>query len=243
MRGTWLLAKAEISRLRRNRRYLVMSVALPVVLYLLIGTKVKNSPTYGVSFAAYYMVGMATFGSFSGALMNNSVRISQERKEGWIRQLRLTPLPSAAYVVAKLIAAMAVTIPSVVIVMLLGRFVGNVRMPAASWATIAVIIILGSLLFAALAVAIGYRFQPDQVQPIATILYFVFIVLGGVFFPLSGTIQKIGQYTPAYEAVKISTDVISGASVSMSLVAGMVIWLAAFVGLAALSVRSMREVV
>lgn len=238
-----MLAKTEISRLRRNRRYLIMSVALPVVLYLLIGTKVKNSPVYGVNFAAYYMVAMATFGSFSGALMNNSVRISQERKEGWIRQLRLTPLPSAAYVVAKLIAAMAVTIPSVVIVMLLGRFTGNVHMSVASWVTISVIIVLGSLLFAALAVAIGYRFQPDQVQPIATILYFVFIVLGGVFFPLSGTIQKIGQYTPAYEAVKISTDVISGASVSMGLVAGMVIWLAAFVGLAAVSVRSMQEVV
>ncbi|MCL2580855.1 MAG: hypothetical protein FWE35_00170 [Streptosporangiales bacterium] len=71
MRGTWMLAKAEIYRLRRNRRYLVMSVALPVVLYLLIGTKVKSSPVYGVDFAAYYMVGMATFGSFSGALMNN----------------------------------------------------------------------------------------------------------------------------------------------------------------------------
>lgn len=238
-----MLAKTEISRLRRNRRYLVMSVALPVVLYLLIGTKVKSSPVYGVNFAAYYMVGMATFGSFSGALMNNSVRISQERKEGWIRQLRLTPLPSAGYVVAKLIAAMAVTIPSVVIVMLLGRFVGNVHMSAASWVTISVIIILGSLLFAALAVAIGYRFQPDQVQPIATILYFVFIVLGGVFFPLSGTIQKIGQYTPAYEAVKISTDVISGASVSAGLVIGMVVWLAAFIGLAAVSVRSMQEVV
>ncbi|MCL2580856.1 MAG: ABC transporter permease [Streptosporangiales bacterium] len=155
----------------------------------------------------------------------------------------MTPLPSAAYVIAKLIAAMAVTVPSVVIVLLLGRFVGNVHMTAASWVTIGVIIILGSLLFAALAVAIGYRFQPDQVQPIATILYFVFIVLGGVFFPLSGTIQKIGQYTPAYEAVKISTDVISGASVSAGLVIGMVVWLAAFVGLAALSVRSMQEVV
>ena len=243
MHGTWLLAKAEIYRLRRNRRYLVMSVALPIVLYLLIGTRVKNSPTYGVAFAAYYMVAMATFGSFSGALMNNSVRISQERKEGWIRQLRLTPLPSSAYVIAKLIAAMAITIPSVIIVMLLGRFVGDVRMPVASWVTITVVIVLGSLLFAALAVAIGYRFQPDQVQPIATILYFVFIVLGGVFFPLSGMIQKIGQYTPAYEAVKISTDVIAGASVSAGLAVGMVVWLTVFVGLATLSVRSMAEVV
>ena len=242
MHGTLLLAKAEIYRLRRNRRYLIMSMALPVVLYLLVGTRAKAT-VYGVDFAAYYMVAMATFGSFSGALMNNSVRISQERKEGWIRQLRLTPLPSSSYVIAKLIAAMAITVPSVLIVLLLGAFVGHVHMAIGSWITIAVIVILGALLFAALAVAIGYRFQPDQVQPIATIIYFVFIVLGGVFFPLSGTIEQIGQYTPAYEAVKISTDVISGASVSAALVAGMVIWLAVFVGLATLSVRSMAEVV
>ncbi|MBO0820490.1 MAG: ABC transporter permease [Nocardiopsaceae bacterium] len=242
MPGTLVLARAEVSRLRRNRRYLIFSVALPVVLYLLVGTRVKAT-AYGVDYSAYYMVAMATFGSFSGALMNNSVRIAQERKEGWIRQLRLTPLPSASYVIAKLIAAMAVTIPSVVIVLVLGAFVGHVHMSAAAWVTIAVIIILGSLLFAALAVAIGYRFHPDQVQPIATILYFVFIVLGGVFFPLSGTIEKIGQYTPAYEAVKISTDVISGVSVPATLVAGMVVWLAIFVGLATLSVRSMAEVV
>jgi ABC-2 type transport system permease protein len=243
MRGTLQLAKAEISRLRRNRRYLVLSLALPIVLYLLVGTRAKGPSVDGVNWAAYYMVGMAIFGSFSGALMNNSVRISQERKAGWIRQLRLTPLPSAAYVVAKLIAAMAVTIPSVVIVLLLGAFVGHVHMAAAAWITIAVIIILGSLLFAALAVAIGYRFPPDQVQPIATIIYFVFIVLGGVLFPLGKTLEKISQYTPAYEASRISTDVIAGASVSATLVIGMVVWLAVFIGLATLSVRSMAETV
>jgi ABC-2 type transport system permease protein len=242
MHGTLLLARAEISRLRRNRRYLITSLALPIILYLLVGTHAKGN-VYGVKFAAYYMVAMATFGSFSGALMNNAVRISQERKEGWIRQLRLTPLPPSAYVVAKLIAAMAISIPSVVIVLLLGRFVGNVHMPAGAWISIAVVVWLGALIFAALAVAIGYRLQPDQVQPIATLIYFVFIILGGVFFPFGGTLQKVGEFTPTYEAVKISTDLVGGASVSAGMVAGMVVWLAIFVGLAALSVRAMAETV
>lgn len=242
MNGTFLLARAEISRLRRNRRYVIMTLLLPVALYLLIGTRAKAT-VYGVDFAAYYMVAMATFGSFSGALMNNSVRIAQERKEGWIRQLRLTPLPSSAYVVAKLLAAMAITIPSVVIVLLLGRFVGHVHMPVVSWILVAVVVWLGALTFAALAVAIGYRFQPDQVQPLATLIYFVFIILGGVFFPLGGTLQDIAKFTPTYEAVKISTSLVSGGSVSASLISGMVIWLAIFVGLAALSVRATAETV
>jgi ABC-2 type transport system permease protein len=242
MNGTLLLARAEISRLRRNRRYLITTLALPIVLYLLIGTRAKAT-VYGVDFAAYYMVAMATLGSFSGSLMNNSVRIAQERKEGWIRQLRLTPLPASAYVIAKLLAAMAVTVPSVVIVLLLGRFIGHVHMAVASWIFVAIVVWLGALTFAALAVAIGYRFQPDQVQPLATLIYFVFIIFGGVFFPLGGTLQNIGKFTPTYEAVKISTTLVSGGSVSAALVAGMVIWLVIFVALAALSVRATAETV
>ena len=88
--------------------------------------------------------------------------------------------------VAKLLTSMATTIPSIVIVFLLGRFYGGVHLPLWQWIVIAVIVWLGSMIFAALAVAIGYRFPPDQVQPIATLIYFVFIILGGIWFPLSG---------------------------------------------------------
>ena len=90
MSGTLLLAKAEISRLRRNKRYLIFTVALPVMFYLIFGK--SQTKGNGVSFSAYYMVGMAAFGALSGAFNNNTIRISQERKDGWIRQLRLTPL-------------------------------------------------------------------------------------------------------------------------------------------------------
>ena len=98
MGGTLSLAKAEISRLRRNKRYLIFTVALPVMFYLIFGK--TNASGYGVSFKAFYMVGMASFGAFGGAFNNNALRISQERKDGWIRQLRLTPLPAYAYVAA-----------------------------------------------------------------------------------------------------------------------------------------------
>jgi ABC-2 type transport system permease protein len=242
MNGTLLLARAEISRLRRNRRYLISALALPIVLYLLVGTRAKGS-AYGVSFAAYYMVAMATLGSFSGALMNNSVRIAQERKEGWIRQLRLTPLPVSGYVIAKMLAAMAIAVPSVVIVLLLGSFVGHVHMPVSSWILVGIVVWLGALIFAALAVAIGYRLQPDQVQPLAVLIYFVFIIFGGVFFPLGGTLQNIGKFTPTYEAVNIAITLEKGGSVSPALISGMVVWLAIFVGLAALSVRATAETV
>ena len=241
MRGILLLTQAEINRLRRNRRYLIFTVGLPVVLYLIFSKAGKT--VYGINFAAYYMVAMATFGAFAGTLNGNAIRISEERKVGWIRQLRLTPLPANAYVIAKILTSMVTTVPSIVIVFVLGRFEGGVHLPLWQWFVIAVVIWLGSTIFAALAVAIGYRFQPDQVQPITMLVYFAFTILGGIWFPLSGALQNIGKGTPTYEAVKISTDVIAGASVPAGLVIGLVVWLVIFAGLATLSVRSMAETV
>ena len=240
MAGTLSLTKAELMRLLRNRRYFIFTLAFPVILYLLLGKQVTGNAN-GVAFAAYYMVAMSTFGAFSGALNGNAQRISQEKKEGWIRQLRLTPLPANAYVVTKILVSLATTIPAIVLVLLLGRFYGNVHLPAWQWPVVAVTVWFGSTIFAALAVAIGYRFAPEQVQPITLIIYFIFAILGGLWFPLSGFLGKVGQFTPTYEAVKIGSDVIGNIAVPAGLAVGLVVWLGIFVALATVAVRSTAE--
>jgi ABC-2 type transport system permease protein len=241
MRGILMLTQAEINRLRRNRRYLIFTVGLPVVLYLIFSKAGKT--VYGIDFAAYYMVAMATFGAFAGALNGNAIRISEERKVGWIRQLRLTPLPAYAYVVAKILTSMAMTAVSIVAVFLLGRFEGGIQLAIWQWLVIAVVIWLGSTIFAALAVAVGYRYPPDQAQPITLALYLVFSILGGIWFPFSGTMGTISKGTPTFEAITISTDIIRDVSVPAYLAIGLVVWLGIFAALATLSVRSMAETV
>ena len=239
MSGTLALAKAEISRLRRNKRYLIFTVALPVMFYLIFG---KSQTTgYGVSFAAFYMVGMATFGAFSGAFNNNTIRISQERKDGWIRQLRITSLPAGGYVAAKIVASLATSVPSIVIVLALGRFYGGVQLAPWKWIAIGLVIWLGSLAFAALAIAIGYRFMPDAAQPIAMFVYLGMSLLGGLWFPLTGALGKFAQVLPTYQVTRIGTDIIGQGTFPLGKMAIILAWLAGFVALAALSVRSTAE--
>jgi ABC-2 type transport system permease protein len=241
MNGALALALAEVRRLGRNKRYSIFSVALPVVLYLVVAPQARHASAYGVGYAAYYMVAMASIGAFSGALTGNAQRISQERKDGWVRQLRLTSLPANAYVLAKVIASMVTTIPSVVIVLVLGRFYGGVHLAAWKWLAIAGVIWLGALTFAALAVAIGYRFAPDTVQPVAMLVYFAMSILGGLWFALAGWMQKIGQGLPTYQITRIGTSLISGGTVSMTSVGIILAWLAAFTLLAVFAVRSTAE--
>ena len=243
MNSTLALARAEVRRLGRNKRYSIFSVGLPVVLYLVIAPSVKHYDVYGVAYAAYYMIAMASIGAFSGALTGNAQRISQERKDGWVRQLRLTALPANAYVVAKIIASMAITVPSIAIVLLLGRFYGGVHMELWKWFAIGGTIWIGSLTFTALAVAIGYRFMPDSVQPIAMFAYFVMSILGGLWFALSGVLGKIGSVLPTYQITRIGTDLISSRPVPATAFITILAWFAAFVVLAVLAVRRTAETV
>ncbi len=192
-------------------------------------------------YAAYYMIAMASIGAFSGALTGNAQRISQERKDGWVRQLRLTALPANAYVVGKIIASMVITVPSIAIVLLLGRFYGGVHMELWKWFAVGGAIWIGSLTFTALAVAIGYRFMPDSVQPIAMFVYFVMSIFGGLWFALSGVLGKIGPVLPTYQITRIGTDLISSQPVPATAYITILAWFAAFVVLAVLAVRRHRR--
>ncbi|MBV9093698.1 MAG: ABC transporter permease [Streptosporangiaceae bacterium] len=242
MAGTLALTRAELIRLMRNKRYFIFTVMLPVVLYLIIGRSVKAT-VYGVSFGAFYMVDMAMLGAFSGALNGNAIRISQEKKDGWIRQLRLTSLPAYAYVVSKVLVSMVITVTSIVIVFLLGRFFGNVHLSAWQWLVTGIVVWFSATIFAALAVAIGYRIAPDQVQPVTMIMYLGFAILGGIWYPFSGVLGKVSEFTPTFQGVKIGADIIEGTSVAAGYAIGLVVWLAIFVALATLAVRSTGETV
>jgi ABC-2 type transport system permease protein len=240
MNGALALARLEVKRLLlRSRGYLILTLALPVVLYLVIGR--THGTAYGIANPGYYMVAMAGWGAFTGALTGNAVRIAQERKDGWTRQLRLTTLPARAYVAAKVIASTVTTVPAIVIVLCLGRLYGQVALPGWEWPAIGASVLLAAVAFAALAVAIGYRFLPDQAQPLTMLIFFVMTLLGGLLFPLSGLIATIGKVLPTYQVARIGASIIGSGQVPLSAVAVILGWLAAFTALAMLAVRTTSE--
>jgi ABC-2 type transport system permease protein len=144
-------------------------------------------------------------------------------------------------VVAKLIASMVTSVPAIALVFILGSAYGGVDMPLWKWIVLAVAIWFGTFIFAALAVAIGYKIAPDSVQPIALVVFFFFSIFGGLWFPITGGLKDFAQFTPTFQVVKISTDVLGSGTVSAANVIGIVVWFAIFLGLAVLAVRSTAE--
>ncbi|MGW7218396.1 ABC transporter permease [Streptomyces collinus] len=198
------LIRLELTRALRNRKFLFFSVIYPSVLFLLIAGNADSSskvPGTGLTVPTYMMVSMASFGALTAVLMGNSERIAKEREGGWVRQLRLTTLPGRGYVLAKTASAAVVSLPSIVIVFAVAAAVKDVRLDAWQWLALAGAIWAGSLVFAALGVAIGYLATGDAVRPITMITYFGLSMLGGLWMPTTsfpGWLQDIAKWLPTH---------------------------------------------
>ncbi|MEV6173375.1 ABC transporter permease [Streptomyces sp. NPDC051954] len=198
------LIKLELTRALRNRKFLFFSVLYPSILFLLIAgnadstTKVDGT---GLTLPTYMMVSMASFGALTAVLMGNSERIAKERENGWVRQLRLTSLPGRGYVLAKTASAAVVSLPSIVVVFAVAAVVKDVRLDAWQWLALTGAIWAGSLVFAALGVAIGYLASGDAVRPITMITYFGLSILGGLWIPTTTFptwLQDIAKWVPTH---------------------------------------------
>jgi ABC-2 type transport system permease protein len=198
------LIKLELTRALRNRKFLFFSVIYPSVLFLLIAGKadsVTKVDSTGLTIPTYMMVSMASFGALTAVLMGNSERIAKERESGWVRQLRLTTLPGRGYVLAKTASAAVVSLPSIIIVFLVAAAVKHVRLDAWQWLALTGAIWAGSLVFAALGVAIGYLASGDAVRPITMITYFGLSMLGGLWMPATTFpqwLQDIARWLPTH---------------------------------------------
>ena len=205
------LIKLELTRALRNRKFLFFSVIYPSVIFLLVSNQTGKVDGTGLSVASYVMVSMASFGALTAVLMGNSERIAKERESGWVRQLRLTTLPGRGYVLAKTASAAVVSLPSIVIVFVVAAAVKDVRLDAWQWLALTGAIWVGSLVFAALGVAIGYLASGDAVRPITMIVYFGLSMLGGLWMPTAtfpGWLQDIAKWLPthAYAAIGQSIE-------------------------------------
>ncbi|WP_037676281.1 ABC transporter permease [Streptomyces griseus] len=198
------LIKLELARALRNRKFLFFSVMYPSLLFLIIAgnadstTKVDGT---GLTLPTYMMVSMASFGALTAVLMGNSERIAKERESGWVRQLRLTSLPGRGYVLAKTASAAVVSLPSIVIVFVVAAAVKDVRLDAWQWLALTGAIWAGSLVFAALGVALGYLASGDAVRPITMIVYFGMSMLGGLWMPSTtfpDWLQNIAKWLPTH---------------------------------------------
>lgn len=220
---------------------MTFAIAFPVVFYLLYTGVLSgaaadaNAPIGGTTWATYFMVSMATYGAI-GAALGGAILIAQERSSGWTRQLRVTPLPAAAYIGGKLLVSYVVTVPAIAAVMVAGLAVDHVELSAVAWIQMLASLAIGALPFAALALLIGYLFDADSAQGAMMISFFSLAILGGLWAPVTSfpeTLATIGRMLPSFRLADLGRDAATGATPDVVDIAILVAYAAVIGGLAA----------
>ncbi|WP_330332438.1 ABC transporter permease [Streptomyces sp. NBC_00536] len=233
------LVKLEITRALRNKKYLFFTVIYPAALFLMIGgTQSGTTKVYGteLTMPAFYMVAMASFGALTAVLVGQSEQIAKEREKGWVRQLRLTALPGHGYVLGKIASAAILSLPAIVVVFLVAAILKGVRFDAWQWAALTGSIWAGSLVFAALGVAIGYLVSGDTARPVVMIIYFGLSILGGLWMPTSvypQWLQNITQWLPTHAYAGLGQAIELGGAPHAKDVAILAVYFVLFAGGAA----------
>jgi ABC-2 type transport system permease protein len=220
--------RLELRRTLRDPGYLIFGIAMPVVMYLVF-TNLGLAPGDKHDAAIFVMVSMAAYGALGGAF-NNGSGLAEDRAFGWLRQLRLTPLPPSRVVAAKTLTGAVVVVPSIAAVLLAGALLNGVRLAAWQWPAIVTLLWLGTIPFALLGLGNGYRLsgQTAAIANIATMM--TLSILGGLWVPISGFpgwLRAVAEWTPSYNYAALSWEVAFGAAPGAREIAVLLAWLAA----------------
>jgi ABC-2 type transport system permease protein len=224
--------KLEVRRLTRNRRTIIIAVVVPIALFLVFGLNRSFDTTrvgHG-NLSAFVMVSVALYGAvlattFAGAL------VSMERAQGWSRQLRLTPLTPVAYIAIKVATALVLGATSVAAVYIIGAITNKASMSVGLWIATGFSVWIGSLLFAAFGLFIGYVLPAENVMQLLGLIIGLLSFAGGLFIPISQfalTVQDVLKWSPLYGLNELVHTPLIGNGVDWTWVVNVLGWLIIF---------------
>ena len=229
----------EIVRTLRNVRFLVMLIAFPVLLYLIYAK--QHGMSQGLTVATLLLVSMAVYSGMGSAMFASGPQLARERGNGWMRQLRISPISTPGWFAAKLIQAILLIIPGLALLVALALTYGHVHLAAGRLGLLVAVLVLGTIPFCALGLVIGLMFDGQTAQVAQMITLLVLAFLGGIFIQWSSLphgMQLIGKALPSYHLAQLGWNAAGGRALGLANIAALAAWTA---GLAAVALWRWRR--
>jgi ABC-2 type transport system permease protein len=235
----WLEAKRQW----RNREILIFRLGFPTAVYLILNATDGDSPPTNPGGA---MVAIAALAAVNSGLAAGP-SLGDERANGWLRQLRTTPLRPSAAVAAKIVVAMSFALPAIALVAavagIFGDNEGTAALGWAQWLRLVGLMWLATAPITAVGALIGLTFGGEAAHGATTLAFVVLWLLGGIFTPPSqmpDALGAIAETLPSHGVVQVGQSVAAGNSLPASALVVLAAWT---VGAGALAALAWRRVV
>ena len=232
----------QLRRVARNKQFVFFTVLLPA-LFTFFFTRIIGGQMSGAAdrqdVAASLMVSMMAYGAI-GAALGATIRISFDRASGWLRQLRVTPVPQTQVFAVDVAVGVLLTLPSLLVVAGVGRFVNGVQLGWSTWITLVAVLWAGSAAFVALGILVGLSLDEKAAGGAIGILGVVLAALGGLWWPvpmLPEAMRGLAYSLPSYWYAELGRDVVADGWPAPAAVLAMAAYTAAFAVLSVLVAR------
>jgi len=197
----------EFLRLFRTRSFALSVMGFPVAFYIFFGLVMNRGEHIGsVSVAKYMLAGYAVFGMVGAALFGVGISLSSEFAAGWLDLKRASPMPPAAYLLAKCCSAIVFGILIVSFLTGLGVAVGHVQLSLPEFARMIGLTVAGVIPFTCMGMALALFVPFSSAPGIANMIYLPMSFCGGLWIPimmLPHLLQEFALLLPTYHLAQL----------------------------------------
>src|SRR5271163_2968668 len=194
--NTWTLTKIRVRLAMRNRTFLFFSLIMPLGFLFFFVLVFSKGSTGWIGYILGAVLTLTVMGSFWGL----SVQLVMFREAGILRRFRLAPLGAGPMLASSIVANYILVIPSVVIEILVTKFVLHMQGWGNLWA-IFLLVTVGSATFSSFGLIVASVTNTMQeTQVINNLIWSAFLFLSGATVPLAAFphwIQSVALFSPA----------------------------------------------
>jgi ABC-2 type transport system permease protein len=197
------LLQADFIILLRNRRAVLVSVMLPLVLLFASANQRSQSAQAGPSIMVVLAV---TIGLLSLAIIGYASAVARDRERGVFQRLRVTPAPTWTIMFSRLLVQLLVGLTVAIAVLTIGARMDHISVSGSEYVNTMLVATLESALFLAVGQAlVGLVKSAAMVNSLGSLL-FVALALSGLWSiggPLGSGFQEFAKWTPVGTVVTI----------------------------------------
>lgn len=221
--------KYEFLRLLRAQSFSLATIGFPLTFYLLFGIVVGRAHPEEAYRAKYLLATYSVFGLVGSSLFGLCSTIANERAQGWLELKQASPMPAAAYLLAKLFTAISFGLIIFGLLLLCGLTLGHVHFTGVQIAKLTLTVILGVFPFASLGILLSCVVPPNASIGFVNLIYLPMSFLSGLWIPLEGLPQWLRTIAPIWPTWHLGQLAIHNIDFPMRwTVAGHVAWLMCF---------------
>lgn len=197
-------AKYESLRLLRTPAFSAPILAMPILFYTFFGVILNGGGHRPPGFADQMFVGWTVYGVMGPGLFGFGILVAVERTMGLFTFKRALPMPTGAYLAAKLLMAYAFALAVMAMLVIAGLTLGHITLDPARLFTVAAVMSLGVIPACSIGLVIGTFAPSSSAGALANIIYLGMAFLSGLFFPLSGFLHDIRTIWPTYHLAQLA---------------------------------------